>query len=204
MARPAVIAGAGGHARSVLWAVRSAGELEIVACTDPHATGELDGVPIVGGDEALRDVGTEVAVIGIGGSRDNALRAAVYERLVHLGFVLPAVVHARATVADTATLGPGTVVLAGAVVGAGVTVGADVIVNTGAVVDHDCVLEDHVHVASGATLGGNVHVSHGAHVGLGASVIQGVRIGELAVVGAGAVVIRDVAQGTTVVGVPAR
>ena len=53
MARPAVIAGAGGHARSVLWAARSAGELEIVACTDPHATGELDGVPIVGGDERL-------------------------------------------------------------------------------------------------------------------------------------------------------
>ena len=139
---------------------------------------------------------SSAAVIGIGGSRDNALRAAVYERLVHLGFELPPVVHARATVADTATLGPGHGRPRGRRGRRGRAGSApNVIVNTGAVVDHDCVLEDHVHVASGATLGGNVHVSHGAHVGLGASVIQGCRIGELAVVGAGAVVIRDVAAG---------
>ncbi|WP_262422983.1 acyltransferase [Brevundimonas denitrificans] len=41
-------------------------------------------------------------------------------------------------------------------------------------------------------------------IGLGARVLPGVRIGAWAVVGAGAVVMKDVADGQTVAGVPAR
>lgn len=44
----------------------------------------------------------------------------------------------------------------------------------------------------------------GSWLGIGCSVIQGVRIGEYATVGAGAAVIRDVTDGLTVAGVPAR
>jgi len=41
-------------------------------------------------------------------------------------------------------------------------------------------------------------------VGTGATIIQGLDLGEKALVGAGAVVIRDVAAGTKVLGVPAK
>lgn len=44
----------------------------------------------------------------------------------------------------------------------------------------------------------------GCSVGAGAVILPGVRIGKLAVVGAGAVVTKDVPDGTTVVGNPAR
>jgi len=50
---------------------------------------------------------------------------------------------------------------------------------------------------------GGVHVGEGAHIGLGASVRQGIKIGRNAIVGAGAVVIEDVPEDVTVVGVPA-
>jgi acetyltransferase EpsM len=53
-------------------------------------------------------------------------------------------------------------------------------------------------------LAGGVVCREGAFVGLGAVVIQGRTVGRHAVVGAGAVVVRDVADGTTVVGNPAR
>ena len=46
-------------------------------------------------------------------------------------------------------------------------------------------------------------VEDGASIGSGAVVAGGVRIGAGSLVGAGAVVTRDVAPGTTVVGVPA-
>ena len=51
-----VLVGGGGHARSVLDAVRSGSLHEVVACTDPRPelTGtELDGVPILGDDSLL-------------------------------------------------------------------------------------------------------------------------------------------------------
>jgi UDP-2-acetamido-3-amino-2,3-dideoxy-glucuronate N-acetyltransferase len=47
-------------------------------------------------------------------------------------------------------------------------------------------------------------VERGASIGSGAVVLGGVRIGAGALVGAGAVVVRDVAPGETVAGVPAR
>jgi acetyltransferase-like isoleucine patch superfamily enzyme len=47
-------------------------------------------------------------------------------------------------------------------------------------------------------------VKRGASIGSGATILCGVTIGERAVVGAGAVVTRDVADGATVVGNPAR
>jgi acetyltransferase-like isoleucine patch superfamily enzyme len=59
-------------------------------------------------------------------------------------------------------------------------------------------------VGPGAVLGGNVQLEERAFVGIGSVVLPGVRIGAGAVVGGGAVVTRDVAPGTTVVGIPAR
>jgi sugar O-acyltransferase (sialic acid O-acetyltransferase NeuD family) len=205
----AVLIGAGGHARAIIEAARG-GAVELVACTDPraelHGT-SLDGVPVVGGDDrlpALREDGVEAAVLALGATGDNALRARLFEEIEAYGFVLPPVVSPHAAVARAAALGPGCVVLALAVVGPGAVLGRNVIVNTGAIVEHDCTVADHVHVASGAVLGGNVAVGARAHVGLGAAVRQGIGLGEACLVAAGAVVVSDVAAGTTVMGCPAR
>ena len=47
-------------------------------------------------------------------------------------------------------------------------------------------------------------IGSGTLVGSGATIIQGVKIGNNAIVAAGAVVIRDVPDGATVMGVPAK
>ena len=205
-----VVVGAGGHARSVVDALRASGEHEPVACTDPRpglAGSEIDGVEIVGDDshlERLRDNGVEGAVIGVGGVGDNGPRERLFTHAEELGFALPAVVHSRASVAPAAALAEGAVVLAGAVVGPGASIGRDTIVNTGALVEHDCRVGDHAHLATGAALAGGVTVGDRAHVGIRAAVLQGVTIGPGAIVGAGAVVIREVAAGAVMVGSPAR
>src|SRR5947209_19608645 len=167
-----VIVGAGGHARSVIEALRSLpGELEPVACTDPdpaRADTAVDGVPVLGDDSRLEQLladGVRAACLGVGGIGDNRPRARVYARLTELGFELPPVVHARATVAASALLGPGCQVMAGAIVAAGAVLGEDVIVNSAAVVEHDCNVEDHVHLATACALGGAVQVASRAHVG---------------------------------------
>lgn len=204
-----VVIGAGGHARSVLEAMRD-GPLEPAACTDPHPALHgmlLDGVPVVGGDELLPDLlrdGISGAVVALGAVGDNTARARVFDEITAIGFALPVVRSRAARVATTARLGAGSVILAGASVGAAAQIGRNVLINTGAIVEHGCVIGDHAHIASGATLGGDVVVEERAHVGLGAVVCQGLRIGAAALVGAGAVAVRDVRAGACVIGVPAR
>lgn len=79
-----------------------------------------------------------------------------------------------------------------------------VIVNTAATVDHDCLLDAFVHISPGAHLSGNTRIGEESWIGTGACSRQQIRIGSRATIGAGAVVVRDVSDGMTVAGNPAK
>ncbi len=195
------VLGAGGHAKVVISSILAAGQ-EVIGLfdDDPQKAGaHVLNVPVLGPIAKARDLPSASGVIAIG---DNRLRVKLSQEFSEWEWIV--VVHPRAYVASSAVLGPGTVVLAGAVIQPGARLGAHVIVNTGATVDHDCYVGNFAHIAPGVNLGGCVWVGDGVLVGIGAAVIPGVRIGAWSVVGAGAAVIRDVAPGSTVVGVPAR
>lgn len=202
-----VLLGAGGHARVVLDAARLAG-WTIDGLIDRDASGrEIDGARVLGDDMALgklRKRGATHAVVAVGSVRPGALRAELFARLVSAGLEPAVIVHPSATISGSASVGRGSVVLAGAIINPGAVVGRNVIVNTGAVVEHDSVVGDDVHLSPRSVLGGNVTVEAGAHVGIGAVVIQGLTIGAGALVAAGATVVDNVPPGTTVLGVPAR
>jgi UDP-perosamine 4-acetyltransferase len=212
MALPAIAGlGAGGHAKSVLEAIRSAGlfRATLLLDDDPARVGtEVLGLPVLrAGDDALaalRADGVAAAFLGVGGVGDMRARGRVFERLLAAGFALPPVVHATAAVSPWTALGRGAQVLAGAIVNADAALADGALVNTGAIVEHDCRIGAHAHVAPHATLGGDVTVGDGAHVGMGAVVVEGLRVGDGALVAAGTVVVRDVPAGARVAGVPAR
>ena len=88
-------------------------------------------------------------------------------------------------------------------ISADVLLGRGVRLNYGATVMHDCVLEDFVTVAPCATLLGGVKVGELSYIGAGATILPYLNIGKGCVIGAGAVVTKDVANGTSVKGVPA-
>lgn len=202
-----VLLGAGGHARVVLDAARTMADVEVVGLLDPNAKGSLDGLPILGTDDllpSLRDRGVTHAVVSVGSVKPSDLRLQLFERILAAGLATVAIVHRAAVVSPFATVGEGTVVFAGAIVNPGAVIGRNCIVNTGAVIEHDCKVEDHAHISPAAALGGAAFVGRGAHVGIGATVLQGRRVGARALVGGGAVVVSDVPEGATVVGIPAR
>lgn len=113
-------------------------------------------------------------------------------------------VHPTAIVSPYVRLGFGTQILAGAIVNTGARIGNHCIVNTGTVVEHDCVIGDFVHLAPSTSIGGGTKIGACTQIGIGASVIQNITIGANVIIGAGAVVLTDIPDNCTAVGIPAK
>jgi sugar O-acyltransferase (sialic acid O-acetyltransferase NeuD family) len=123
---------------------------------------------------------------------------------VELGLVVATLIHADTTIGPWVEIGEGCLIAPGVRVTGNVRIGAHCQLHTGAVVSHDDVLGDYVTLSPSTTLCGSVIVGDRSTVFAGATVMPGISIGADVTVGAGALVNRHVADGTTVVGVPAR
>ena len=196
-----VVLGAGGHARVVTDVIQRLGGA--VAAVAGSPVGPPWPVPVLAGDEAAVTYAAQHRIPVALGVGDNRVRERLLALCAEAGIALPPIVAATATLAPDATLGAGTVVLEHAHVGPSSRLGSGVVVNTAAVVEHDCVVGDGVHLAPACALLGASRVGYRSLVGSGARVLPGVGVGAGCVVGAGAVVREDVADGTTVAGVPA-
>jgi sugar O-acyltransferase (sialic acid O-acetyltransferase NeuD family) len=143
------------------------------------------------------------AIAAIGGLSGRA-RLDYLEIFRKSGFQTPTLIHRRAVVSQTATIGENSHILAGAVVAPMAVLGEACIVNTNASVDHECLLDSGVHIAPGATLCGGVQVGKNSMVGAGSVVLPRVTIGKNVIVGAGSVVTKDIPNGVVVFGSPAK
>jgi sugar O-acyltransferase (sialic acid O-acetyltransferase NeuD family) len=199
-----LIIGAGGHGKVVADTALLLGWENVAFLDDRAATMSSPlGLPVVGtlADLTAHRRAFSSALVAIG---DAKLRLELTDRCRRSGLEVISIVHPMAFVSKYTSIGPGSVAFAQSAINADVKVGAACIINTGATVDHDCVIGEGVHVCPGAHLAGDVRVGDRSWIGIAATIRQGITIGRDATVGAGAVVIADVADGSTVVGVPAR
>jgi sugar O-acyltransferase (sialic acid O-acetyltransferase NeuD family) len=116
----------------------------------------------------------------------------------------PLIVHPTASIARSAQVAEGSVLMAHANVGAHASLGKFTIINSGASLDHDCVLGAFASLAPGVFTGGFVEIGECSAVGVGATISDRVKIGSHSVVGTGAVVVRDIPDLTVAYGNPAR
>jgi UDP-perosamine 4-acetyltransferase len=197
-----VVIGAGGHAKVAIETLRAAGE-SVACCVADEGAADL-GVPLLKGDEQLlklRAEGHTQAIIAIG---DNLRRAQLAEKILAAGYELVSVISRHAVISHSAKIGHGVVVMPGAIINAGAVIEDLVIINSGAVVEHDSKVGYAAHLGPQSGLAGGVTVGRLAFLGIGAKVIPGVKIGAGTIIGAGAVVIEDLPDHVTAVGVPAR
>ena len=202
-----VILGAGGFAREVADIVRDLGadsgiELLGFADRDRSRTGEiLNDSAILG---TLADVPELASVYAIAGAGEIAPRKRQSAEMVANGLTPLTLVHPSVIMSPFVTVGAGSAITAGTIITNNVQIGEHVVLNLGVTVGHDVVIGDHCVLSPGVHISGWVHIEDECYFGTGAVILPRVTIGRGATVGAGSVVTKDVAPGTTVVGVPAR
>lgn len=202
-----VIVGAGGHCKVIMDIINSTSEYKILGITDININGKLLDVPILGKDNMLQEIydsGIKYAFIGIGALDNINVRNLIYNKLKKIGFNLPILIHKRAIISPYAKIGEGTCVMPGAIVNSGAVISENCIINTGSVVEHDCRIEYNTHVSPNSSIAGGVNIGFNTHIGIGSSIIQSKVIGNNVTIGAGAVVIDDIPDNSTAVGVPAK
>ncbi|SDJ85755.1 acetyltransferase [Natronincola ferrireducens] len=135
---------------------------------------------------------------------NNAVREKVQEKLIEEGLNVVSLIHPSAIIGTDVEIGIGTVVMAGTVINSSTRIGKGCIINTSSSLDHDNVIENYIHISPGANLAGKVKVGKGSWLGIGSIVSNNVNICSGCKVGAGAVVVKDITEPGTYVGVPVR
>lgn len=214
MSIPLVVVGAGGFGRETLDVVESinrsspAPRFEVLGVVDENPSAEnlarlsARGVTYLGTVAAWLGTRRQAHyLIGVGDPAARKQVAAVFDAA---GQVAAIAIHPAATIGSVSGIGLGSVVCGGVQVSTGVMLGKHVHLNPNATVGHDALLEDFVSINPSATISGSVRVGNGTLVGAGAVVLQGLTLGSRVTVGASACVVKDVLDGKTVKGVPAR
>lgn len=207
-----ILVGAGGCMRELVWQIQELNKI----CPTWNIIGFVDyenpqeevyvgrcHIPYLGADDVLINSNKEVNVaICVGSPVLRRKIASKYQ--VNNNIKFPNLILSNTYVCEDVKMGQGCIISMDARISTNVTLGDFVFMNTGSMVCHDGVIGNYVTLSPDVKLAGAVNIGAGSEIGIGAKVIQGISIEEDVIVGAGAVVIRDITEACTAVGVPAK
>lgn len=198
-----IIIGASGHGKVVAdIAMKMNKWKKIVFIDDNESVKTCMGLEVIGKTaDAFKYKEEADFFVAIG---DNPIREKIQEKLIDEGLSIVSLIHPNAVIGTDVQIGTGSVVMAGVVINGSSRIGKGCIINTSCSLDHDNLIEDYVHVSPGANLAGTVKVGKGSWLGIGSVVSNNVNICSECKLGAGAVVVRDITEPGTYVGVPVR
>lgn len=197
-----ILIGAGGYAKSVI---------DSIDCETYRIVGFIDefkkekkhlGYPIVAQSlEQIKDKNKYVYFITVG---NNLNRLRWYKELEKYHLKIINIIDSTAIISTKAKIGNGCFVGKMAIINSNSVIGDNCIVNTKALIEHGCSLGNHVNMSTNSVINGDVSIGEGSFIGSCSVIIGQLNIGQWATIGAGAVVIRNVENGITVAGVPAK
>ena len=201
MRKKLILIGAGGHAKSVVDSIDES-EIELVGFIDENKEGEHFGYPILAKSfEDIENYGDYYYLISIG---DVYFRREWYKRVTAAGLKTLNIIDKTALISKSAKIGTANYIGKYTVINADAQIGNNNIINTKALIEHECRIGNHTHMSTGSTVNGNVVVGDGVFFGSCAITAAQVHLGKYSTIGAGGVVVGDIPEGATAVGVPAR
>lgn len=208
MKKDIVILGCGGFGREVAWLIERINAQRdtwnLLGFLDNNADLQGDtigGYPVLGGDEYL--TGRELwAVCAIGAS---ATRKKVTEKIKRAGNVkFATLIDPDAILSGRVSVGEGSIICAASTITVDVRIGRHAIVNLDCTLGHDAVIGDYVTLYPSVNVSGMVTIGECSEAGTGTQIRQGITVGSRVILGAGAVVVKDIGEAGTYVGVPAK
>lgn len=197
-----VIIGASGHGKVIANIARLNGYKEILFLDDDQSKKKNGVYDVVGTTQDIAQYKEQYDfIVAIG---NNEIRKKITEQLDDKNIMQPVLIHPSAVIDPTVTVTEGTVVMANAVINADTKIGKGCIINTAATVDHDGNIANFVHLSPGVHIAGTVNIGANTWVATGVSIINNLDICDNCIIGAGAVVVRDIKEQGTYVGIPAR
>ena len=161
-----------------------------------------EDIPVVGDVDLLNFVESEVyAVCSItNGVIKKRVLSQIHNPLVTFASLIdPSVLFCRGS-----SCGVGCIICAGTILAMDATIGNHVHINFNCSIGHDALISDYCSVFPGVNVSGRVKIGESTVVGTGSKIIQGKTIASHVMIGAGAVVVRDIMESGTYVGVPAK
>jgi len=196
------IIGAGGHGQVVADTIIKMGFQPTGFLDDKESliSCKIMNIPIIGTISLAKTLNGRF-IIAIG---DNKIRKKIVDKLNFPDDKYLTVIHPSAIIGKDVRIGVGSMIIGGVVINTQTNIGKHTIINTAVSIDHHNTIGNFVHIAPGSHTGGNVTIGEGSFLGIGTSVIPNKKIGNWVITGAGSVVIRNIPNNCTVVGIPAK
>lgn len=166
--------------------------------------GIINGIKVLGDVEYLLshiDKNTSIFVpIG-----SNIVRVNILDRLIDYGFETPSFIHKSNNIHESVKLGRAVYILPGCNLMPHTLIGDYVLVSTGVNIAHHNTIEKGCFFSQGSNIGANINIKENVFCGIACTLMTGINyVGKNSIIGAGAVVIKDVEEGSTMVGNPAK
>ena len=172
---------------------------------DPERWGKVFyGVSVLGGLELALEYEDAVFINGIGSPRSFLHKQKIISRTKIPDERFETIIHPSAAVSSMAQLGKGVVVFQQVTITSNARIGDHVCILPNSLISHDCRVGRFSCIAGGVVVSGHVTIGESCYLGANCSIKERVMIGSRSLIGMGSVVIRNVGEGSVMVGNPSR
>ena len=119
-------------------------------------------------------------------------------------FDFPSFISKNAWISKQVTIGNGAIIYPGVSINYETIVDDFVVMNMNCAIGHNCSIGKFSSFSPGVNLGGNTTIGNFVEMGIGSATIQGISIADNAKIGGQAMVVKNISEGKTVVGIPAK
>lgn len=203
-----IIIGAGGFGREVEWLLRrinnNNNKWNILGYVDDNIQKgtKINELEVIYNIEELLNVKEKInVVIAIGNAK---IRKMIYNRIrENKMLIFPNIIDPSVIIGNV-SMGIGNIICAGTIATVNIKINNFNIINLDCTIGHDDILSDFITLYPSVNVSGNTTIDELVEIGTGTQIIQGKNICSNVIIGAGTVIVKDINEEGTYVGVPAR